>query len=57
MRITPNNPDTCPHEELDYDHTEVRVGGRLVRLDVTVICSDCETLLQATTHAPPRKTL
>ncbi len=58
MRITPNNPATCLHEGIRPDVVERRDGfGRLLRIDVNVICEDCETLLQATTHAPPRKTL
>ncbi|WP_412475392.1 hypothetical protein ACK8HH_17225 [Gordonia sp. LUNF6] len=52
MRITPNSPAICMHEELDTDIVEVRSAG-VLRVDVSIVCRDCETLLQRETHTIP----
>lgn len=52
MRITPNSPAICMHEELDTDIVEVR-SARMLRVDVSIVCRDCETLLQRETHTLP----
>lgn len=55
MRYTPNDPATCWHEDLDTRASEVRDGGgRLIRVEVVVVCDDCERALQTTYHAPGR---
>lgn len=53
MRTTPNDPATCWHEDLDVRDHEVRRGGQLVRVDVHIVCRDCERLLQREIHTLP----
>ena len=51
----PNNQTTCWHEDLDTRVSEVRDGGgRLIRVEVVVVCDDCEQVLQTAYHVPGR---
>lgn len=52
MRTTPNDPSWCLHEDLHTEVNELRMDGRLVRLDATVTCWDCEQVLDRTSHNP-----